>query len=201
MIILPPLAQFVIFKFWSQVLSLVSEVWTERLKTRYRDHWLLRLRETADLTAIEQTCAAFHADSGRGAPVVHSIPKLVRALLARHLLDLSLRATETRLDTDLLLKQFAGYGMFDPPPDHSTLCRFELWVLRHHNRLFFDEVLKQVNALHPDDRRGLSMTDTFGTFVRGARTWVIELLRDLCRHLLAELAGIGPLCRQEALAG
>ena len=147
--IVPPSALFVILQFWSAVLQLVSMVWYERQQQRYRHHWLVQLDQVADFTPIEQGCAAFHADSGRGAPVVHSIPRLVRALLIKHLLSLSLRQTEEQIDNHLLIKSFVGYNLFDSPPDHSTLCRFELWVLRHQPRLFFDTVLSQIHHLYP----------------------------------------------------
>jgi hypothetical protein len=103
--ILPAFALFVILQSWSFVLSLVSAVWTEYLLARYQGHWLVRLRDIADLRAIEQACAGFHADSGRGAPVVHSIPQLVRALLVKYLLDLSLRATEVRISLSYIFNQ------------------------------------------------------------------------------------------------
>jgi len=198
--ILPHFALFVILQFWPMVLRLVSAVWTERQQQRYAHHWLHHLEASLDLQPIEQGCAGFHADSGRGKPVTHSIARLVRALLLKHLLNLSLRQTEEQIDNHLLYKAFVGYGLFDSPPDHTTLCRFELWVLRHQPRLFFDTVLGQIEQLYPAERQRLFMTDTFGVYARGARTWTIDLLRDLCRHLLAELASWEPARHQAVLA-
>jgi transposase len=197
--ILPQFALFVILQFWPLVLHLVSLVWSERQRQRYADHWLLRLEATADLHPIEQGCAGFHSDSGRGKTVTHTTPRLVRMLLLKHLLHLSLRQSEEQTDNNMLYKTFVGYGLFDRPPDHSTLCRFELWVLRHQPRLFFDTVLHQVEQLYPTERQHLFMTDTFGIFVRGARTYTIDLLRDLCRHLLTELADWEPVRHQQLL--
>lgn len=190
--ILPAFALFVILSSWPLVLYLVNAVWTERLLTRYQDHWLVRLREVADLRAIEQACAGFHADSGRGSPVVHNIPRLVRALLIKYLLDLSLRATETRIDTDILVKSFVGYGLFEPPPDYSYLDRFELWVFRHCPDLFFHEVISLVDQLCPEDRARLQLIDTFGMKARAAKTCLIELLRDIDADLLRQLAQTDP---------
>jgi transposase len=190
--ILPAFALFVILQFWPLVLYLVSTVWTEQLLARYQDHWLVRLREIADLRAIEQACAGFHADSGRGSPVVHSIPRLVRALLIKYLLDLSLRATETRIDTDILVKSFVGYGLFETPPDHSTLDRFELWLFRHQPDLFCNEVVRLVDQFCPEDRARLQMMDTFGMKARAAKTCLIDLLRDLDANILRQLAQTDP---------
>lgn len=200
MSILPSFALFVILNYWSLVLHLVSAVWYERQRGRYPNHWLLQLEQVADLTPLEQGCAGFHANSGRGAPVVHSVPRLVRALLLRHLQDLSFRQTEEEIDNHLLYKSFVGYELFEAPPDHSYLCRFELWVLKNQPDLFFDEILKQVYRLYPEERERLLLTDTFGMFVRGARKYLIDLLRDVCRGLLTELADLDPVRHQQVLA-
>jgi Transposase domain (DUF772) len=198
--ILPSFALFVILQWWPLVLHLVSAVWYERQRGRYQKHWLWQLEQVADLTPLEQGCAGFHANSGRGAPVVHPIPRLVRALLVRHLRDLSFRDSEELIDNHLLYKQFVGYDLFDPPPDHTTLCRFELWVLENQPDLFFDEILKQIYRLYPAERERLLLTDTFGMFVRGARKYLIDLLRDLAQGLLAELAELDLARHQQVLA-
>jgi hypothetical protein len=198
--ILPSFALFVILQSWSLVLHLVSAVWYERQRSRYKNHWLLQLEQVADLTPLEQGCAGFHLNNGRGGPVVHPIPRLVRALLVRHLRDLSFRETEEEIDNHLLYKSFVGYEVFEPPADHSTLCRFELWVLQHQPTLFFNEILKQVYHLYPEERERLLLTDTFGMYVRGARKYLIDLLRDLCRRLLTELERLDPARHQQVLA-
>jgi hypothetical protein len=192
MTILPHSALFVILQCWSAVLQLVSAVWSERQLTRYQDHWLVHLHQIADLTPLEQACAGFHADSGRGAPVVHASPRLVRALLIKYLYNLALRPTEELIDNHLLIKWFVGYSMFEAPPDHSTLNRFELWVFRHCPRLFFDEVIRLIDQLCPEDRARIQLVDTFGMHARAANTCLVDLLRDLCAKILMELAATDP---------
>jgi hypothetical protein len=103
-----------------------------------------------------------------------------------------LRQTEELIDNHLLVKWFVGYELFERPPDHSTLNRFELWVFEHQPRLFFDEVLRLVDQLCPEDRDRLQIVDTFGMHARAAKTYLIELIRDLCRKLLSHLAGVDP---------
>jgi hypothetical protein len=190
--ILPNFALFVILQSWSMVLHLVSAVWYERQLSRYRHHWLVQLHQIADLSSLEQACTAFHANNGLGAPVIHTVPRLVRALLVKYLYNLSLRQTEEQIDNHILIKWFVGYGLFEPPPDHSTLDRFELWLFRHHPRLFFDEVIRLVDRLCPEDRQRLQIVDTFAMHARAANTYLIELLRDICRHILCRLAEIDP---------
>lgn len=190
--ILPQSVLFVILQWWSPLLQFVSAVWYDRQLTRYRDHWLVQLHQIADFTRLEQACAGFHADSGRGAPVIHPVPRLVRALLVKYLHNLSLRLTEEFIDNHLLIKWFVGYGLFEPPPDHSTLNRFELWVFQHQPRLFFDEVIRLIDRLCPEDRQRIQIVDTFGMEARAAKTYLVELLRTLDSHILCCLAETDP---------
>jgi hypothetical protein len=190
--ILPQTILFVILQWWSPLLQLVSAVWYDRQLARYRDHWLVQLHHMADFTPLEQACAGFHADSGRGAPVIHPVPRLVRALLVKYLHNLSLRLTEEFIDNHLLIKWFVGYGLFEPPPDHSTLNRFELWVFEYQPRLFFDEVIRLIDRLCPEDRQRLQIVDTFGMEARAAKTYLVELLRQMTSHIICLLAETDP---------
>ena len=198
--ILPHMLLTVILKAWPLVLSLVYEVQCSHYLRKFADHWLVRLHEGFDFSPLEQGCAAFHKGSGKGSAVSHPVPRLVRAVLLKYLNNLSFRQTEAEINLNLLARWFVGYSWLETPPDHTTLCRFELWLLRHQPHLFFDEVLKQVYQLHPEERERLLLSDTFGMYVRGARTYTIELLRDLSRHLLAELADLDPTRYQTLLA-
>jgi hypothetical protein len=190
--ILPNLALFVILQSWSLVLQLVSAVWYERQLTRYRNHWLVQLHQITDLTPLEQACADFHANNGLGTPVIHTAPRLVRALLVKYLYNLSLRLTEELIDNHILVKWFVGYNLFEAPLDHSTLDRFELWLFKHQPRLFFDEVIRLIDRLCPEDRQRLQIVDTFGMHARAANTYLIELLRQMAGKILQQLAQTDP---------
>jgi transposase len=190
--ILPKFALFVILHSWSLVLQLVSAVWYEQQLTRYRRHWLVQLHHLADLSHLEQVCTGFHAHNGLGAPVIHTSPRLVRALLVKYLRDLSLRQTEEMIDNHILTKWFVGYNLFEAPLDHSTLDRFELWLFRHHPRLFFDEIIRMIDHLCPEDRQRLQIVDTFGLHARAANTCLIDLLREMGRKILLQLAEVDP---------
>jgi len=169
--ILPQIVLFVIFQYWPLVASIVHQVQLQYYLSKYRQHWLVRLSQVIDLVPLEQGCAAYHKGSGRGSAVSHPVPRLVRALLIKYLYNLSYRQTEEQIELNLLLRWFVGYSWLEAPPDHSTLCRFELWVLRHQPDLFFDTVLEQILALYPQERERLLIADTFGMFARGAKTY------------------------------
>jgi hypothetical protein len=99
--ILPQAALFVIFQSWSLVLQLVSVYWYERQLVRYQDHWLVQLHQIANLSRLEQACAGFQANNGRGAPIAHPPTRLVRALLIKYLYHQALRPTEELIDTQI----------------------------------------------------------------------------------------------------
>ncbi len=92
----------------------------------------------------------------------------------------------------LLVKWFVGYGVFQSPPDHTTLQRFEIWVLTHQPRLFFDEILRQIDALCPEDRRRMQLVDTYAMLARGAKSSIIGLIRGASSKLLKELEVCDP---------
>ena len=192
--ILPQQALFVILQYWSSILWLVSAVWYERQLARYQDHWLVQLHHLVDLTPLEQACAAFHADNGLGAPIKHTVRRLVRALLIKYLYNLALRPTEELIDNHILVKWFVGYSLFEDPPDHSYLNRFERWVFRTCPRLFFDEVIRLIDQLCPEDRARIQLVDTFGLHARAAKTYLVDLLRAVCAQILNLLAATDPDC-------
>jgi hypothetical protein len=199
-LILPQHALFVILQYWPSILWLVSTLWYERQLIRYQGHWLLHLHRIVDLTSLEQACAGFHADNGLGAPIKHTVRRLVRALLIKYLYNLALRPTEELIDNHILVKWFVGYSLFETPPDHSYLNRFELWVFRHCPRLFFDEVIRLIDHLCPEDRARLQIVDTFGMQARAANTYLIELLREMGSKILRLLAETDPALHLALLA-
>ena len=190
--ILPQTALFVIVQSWSLVLQLVSAYWYERQLSRYANHWLLELVKVADLSRLEQASADFQADNGQGRPITHTPARLVRALLIKYLYNLSLRQTEELIDNHILIKWFVGYSLFEAPLDHSYLNRFELWVFRTCPRLFFDEVIRLIDQLCPEDRARIQLVDTFGMHARAANTYLIDLLRAVCAKILNVLAQTDP---------
>jgi hypothetical protein len=190
--ILPQTALFVILQYWPAVLWLVSTVWYERQLARYQDHWLVHLHQLVDLRPFEQACTNFHLDNGLGRPIKHTVRRLVRALLIKYLFNLALRPTEELIDNHILVKWFVGYSLFEDPADHSYLNRFELWVFQHCPRLFFDEVIRLIDQLCPEDRQRLQIVDTFGLQARAAKTYLIELLREMASKILRLLAETDP---------
>lgn len=190
MTILPPGVRFIVETHLTSLLHWFSAEMYQRLLAQAQHHFLVRVRGHLDTGPLEAACAGYHHSSGAGAPVTHPVPRLVRALLAKSLLNLSLRDLEQAIRWNLLVKWFVGYAIFEAGPDHTTLERFELWVIEHEARTFFDEVLHQIDRNFPEERHKPQTGDTFAIHADAARESLIRLIRHTCQRLLADLADL-----------
>jgi hypothetical protein len=164
-------------------------VYTQLLK-RAEDERLVKLAPVLDFTTLEQVCADYHHTIGPGAAPTHSVPRLVRALLVRYLFNYSYRDLERAIHSDLVVKWFVGYPLFAAGPDHTTLERFEVWVEEHHHRVYFDEILRQIDADFPKERDKPQIGDTFAMQANAAKESLIRLIRHTCQRLLSVLAAV-----------
>jgi hypothetical protein len=183
----------VIFKNWSWVLGIATRYLLNRLLARLSGHWLVQLALHLDLRALEQRCAPYHHLHGAGAPARHTVPRLLRVLLVKYLHDYSLRQTEEALRRDLLLQWFCGYNLWEEPPDHTIIERFEQWVAQQQARAFFDEVLSQIDAELPQERSRPQLVDSYALQSRAAKVSLVTLLRQVAREVLGALQGAHPL--------
>lgn len=186
MLSIPDFLPLVILPFWSRLLAWFSAQVYARLLAP-NDFWV-RLAAQLDCAPLEQACAAYQHTSGPGCHATHTVPHLVRALLVKYLRNLSLREWEAELNVHLGVKWFVGYALFERGPDHSTLERFEQWVIAHAARTFFDEVLRQIDADYPTERQQPQIGDTYALRANAAQETRLTLLRHTCRRLLTALA-------------
>lgn len=156
----------------------------DRLQSRDPDQPLFQLAALLDFAPLEKACANYHNQSGPGCKPTHPVPKLLRALLVKYFSDYSLREAEFHIRYNLLLKSFVGYAVFDEGPDHTTISRFENYLLLHHPRLFFDTILKQIDAAFPDDHTRSQIADTFAVHANAALESLSKRLRHSCQQLL-----------------
>jgi len=164
------------------------------------DHLLVQLNTRLDIRPLERACADFHHRHGPGAPPTHSVGRLVRAVLVKALFGWSLREWERQLRFHLIVKWFVGYRLFDAGPDHATLERFEQWVNAHQHRVFFDEVLRQIDRDFPHEREQAQVGDTFALRADAAKETLIRLIRHTCQLLLAVLQVADPTRYQPVIA-
>jgi IS5 family transposase len=185
--ILPQFLKVIVTENAGALQSWFSKVLFERLTKHARRHLLVRLKDELDMSPIEKACKGYYHESGPGTTSKYRIEQLVRVLLVKYLYNWSLRDTEERLRHDLVVKWFVGCGVFDEVMDHSTLERFEQWVNKQQHRLFFDEVLKQIDADFPEEGSGVQIGDTFAMKANAASEGVMTLLRHTSRCLLTEI--------------
>jgi len=177
---LKPIAP-IISQYLSPLLLWLSDLVYKRLIRGGETHLLKQLPQLLDLTEIETACATYHQLNGQGRPVSHSVPQLLRALLVKYLYGCSLREVEEKIRYNMLVKWFVGYPIYALGPDHTTLHRFEVYL--HHPRLFFDTVLRQIDAAFPEDRQRPQLGDTFAMQANAA----LESLNKRLRHMVQEL--------------
>jgi hypothetical protein len=198
--ILPEFIPIVVRAYFVPLLQWFSDhIYAELLK-RADDHFLTELHATLDCAPLETACATFHHARGPGAPPTHPVPCLVRALLIGALFDWSLRQLEFHLRFNLLVKWFVGYPIFAAGPDHSTLERFEQWVIDQQHRTLFDEVLRQIDRDFPDQRSQPQIGDTFALRANAAKESLVNVLRHTARLMLATLAAAAPDSHQRVQA-
>ena len=186
MISIPDFLPAVMLPLWSRLLAALSaQVYAHTLPHR---HYLVQLAQHVDWGPLERACAPYQHSTGPGAQATHTVPRLVRALLVKYLRNLSLRELEDEIQTNLLVKWFVGYDLFAAGPDHSTLARFEQWVIAQQARTFFDEVLRQIDQDLPAERQQPQIGDTYALRANAAQETLLTRLRHTCRCLLATLA-------------
>jgi len=164
----------------------------ETLLRQNRSHLLVKLAKKLDFTPLEKACKSYHHQNGPGKPPTHTVPRLLRAILIGQLSDSSLRELETELQTNLLARWFAGYQLFETIPDHSTLGRFEGWLIVNQPRLYFNSILKQVRQDLPNVKTDTQIGDTYAMEADAALHGVVEMLRRLSLRLLEAWAETKP---------
>jgi hypothetical protein len=195
--IVPERLQKIIVEHEEELEAYFGEQVFAKLVKRNGKHLLVMLAKHLDLTDIEVECRSYHHESGPGRPVVHRVEQMVRALLVGWLYGHSLRVLEERLNTDLLVRWYVGYGLFERTPDHATLGRFEYWVLIQHQRVYFDSVLRQIYTMYPEQRQQAQIGDTYAMVANAARMGPVVLWRQLSKRVLEaaldELSDVGSI--------
>lgn len=191
---------------WQQLLDTLSQMIYRRFLAKDNDHYLIRLHQTLNFSRLETACQGYqqerrYTDSRAGRPIEHTVPRLVRVLMLKHILNTSLRETEEALRYNLLYKWFCGYSLHESGPDHSIIERFEQYVRRTQPRLYFDDILTQIDDCLPQQRQLRQNGDTFAMFVNAAPEHLIRRLNHSCEFLLLAVQAADPvLARTLALA-
>jgi hypothetical protein len=186
---LPAIVSHIIEEHLAVLLLWCSHYLYERLWPHWQGDYLVQAAAQLNLTPIEQACAHYHqgASQGRGRPVNHTVPKMVRVLFLMYQANSSYRQAESRLRRDLLWRWFAGYDLFAATPDHNTIFLFDQYVRTYHPRLYFDTFLRQIDEKLPSERQQGQIGDTFAVLANAALEGPTHRLRHLCSQMLSLL--------------
>jgi IS5 family transposase len=187
MTILPDFLRTSITSHLATLQAWFSEQVYEHLQTINRQHILVQIHQHFDLGPLELACRDYHHQAGPGTSITHPVPKLLRALLIKHLYAFSFQQTEVEISNNMLFRWFVGLTLFEPVCDHTTLYRFEAWLLEHQPRLWFDAVLRQIDGDFPEQRPLVQIGDTFAMRANAAVEPQVGLLRHLGERLLRDL--------------
>ena len=187
MIILPESLQQIITPYLDLLIRWLGEQIYERMLRFHQKHLLYQIHKHLDFRALEAACSGYHHQTGAGVKPTHRSSYLIRALLIRYLYAMSYREVEAALQTNLLMRWFVGYGIFDAVLDHTTLERFEVWVCANQHRSLFDVVLGQIDQDFPEACQAEQIGDTFAMRANAAEETLIQLLRHTGECLLREL--------------
>jgi hypothetical protein len=188
---LMPIAS-ILSRYFQPLLQWFSDYVYTRLIPPHSTHLLPELDRLLDFSPLEAACADYHKCNGKGRPVAHPVPHLLRAILVKYLYDFSLRQLEDSIRYDLMVKSFVGYPVFASGPDHTTLERFEMHLVFYHPRLFFDTILDQIDAAFPEERRRTQIGDTFIMHANAAMESLIKRIRHTAQALLAVCQAADP---------
>ena len=161
-----------------------SETFITEMLERSKRHILVKLASRLDFSEAEKVCANYHHQSGPGKPPTHTVSHLLRAILVGQMKGLSLRELEIELTTNFLARWFSDYDLFAHTPDHTTLGPFEGWLLLNHRRIYFDTVLKQIEAFFPKERETAQMGDTYAMLANASKHGIVDLLRIFSLRIL-----------------
>ena len=132
--------------FW----RLVSNCLYGQILESTHDHLLVRVFQRFDFEVLVKGCQAYRRyASQRGQDADYSVEQLCRALVLRHLNHWSFRQTCAEIKSNLLLRWFVGFLVNEKTLSYVTLQRFEEWMICHQPRLFFDEILHQIDQDSP----------------------------------------------------
>lgn len=163
---------------------------------------LVRVGQGFDFGAMAASCAGYHVYAGkRGQAPVHRIGCLCRALVVRWLYGWSYVRTVREVRSNRLVRWFVGLRLHEEGFSVATLWRFEQWVKRHQPRLFFNEVLRQIERDFATEREAAQVGDTFGLWSQVRAQTRTELLRGAGQRLLDGLAGLAGEQLAVVLAG
>ena len=193
--------QYFIVSYWSILINFFNDYLLGLALEHAKSNLLVKLSRLLDFAPLEKLAGAYHHTAGPGAPATHPARKLMRAMLVKYLYDLSLREMEERLYSDMIVRWFVGYSLFDSLPDHCTLERFELWMKTQQHFAVFDEVLQQIGRDFPGESRLTQIGDTYAMRANAAKEDLRPMIRHVCINTIRAALDAFPHQIERSLSG
>jgi transposase len=172
----------------------------QRLLARAGRHLLIGVKAVVCFEAIEAGCAGYFHAGGRGRPASYTVGQMSRLLFLKYLYHRSYRESAEEVKYNWLWRWFCGFHLFEETPDHTRLFDFEAWVCREQPTLYFDELLRQIDRLLPEERQQPQVGDTYAHLANAARESLIGLLRHSSRCLLRAVEKANPVVYRQVYA-
>ena len=155
------------------------------------DHRLVRLKQRFDFRGLEQACVGYRLYQGRqGVEPTYALGQLCRGVVLRAVQQWSYAQLAKEVAANSLLRWFVGAGLQQPTFSATTLWRFEQWLKQHQPRLFFTELLHQIDEDFPAARTDVQCGDTFALLARSRVQSRTQLLRQASGKVLHYLAAV-----------
>ena len=155
----------------------------DQLCQRHEKHPLMVLWATLDFRELEKACQDYHLKNGKGRGVAYGVDTLLKIIFLRYYGGHSLRDTVFQVETNMLYKFFVGLHLWETAPSYVTLSLFETYLMEKEPRLFFDEILRQIDEWCPEDKKRIQIGDTYAMLANAAEETLIRRLQH-CHQMV-----------------
>lgn len=197
---LPCFVLSVVQSYEKAVLAWCSQQMYQRLLSKAHSHLLVQVKAVVSFADIEAKCEGYFHTGGRGRPATYTVGQMSRLLFLKYLYHHSYRESAEAVCYHWLWRWFCGFSLFEETPDHTRLFDFETWVCREQPTLFFDELLRQIDARFPEERQQPQVGDTYALIANAARESLIGLLRHSSRCLLQAVQRASPVVYRQVIS-
>ena len=124
-----------------------------------RPHLLRDLTRLIEWEFVNEECASLYADETGRPPYDPAL--MFKMVFLQFLYDLADREVEEAVTFNLLYQWFLGLAVDEPPPAHTSVCRFRVRLGPEHFQALFNRVVTEArqHGLIRDDLQVLDSTD------------------------------------------
>jgi len=156
-----------------------------------KDHYLVKVEQSVDFTFVNDIVGETYCqDNGR--KVTNEPTTMAKALYVQNHYNYADRVMEERANTDLVIKWFLGYNVFEKPFDHTALTRFRDRLGEEGFKEMFFKINKQIQKaglITPGEDQTIDATDVRS---KTAPLSIPQMIHKGITKLLQEIRRISP---------